>query len=349
MSNKKILYLIVISRACYYLFAVFVYSKFSQLGDTQAYVNGGYLYREDFSSTAYIMSLIGGTIGSFGTALLAIALSSYALYFLYNKIDYIATNLSKKIILFIIISPSLGIWTSIFSKEMFLLFFMSLAVGALIDFHRGRCNIMIAVLSFLVVTFMKPHYSLALYLSWIAISLNKLDIKGYRMLFGLGVSILLVFYVGFIKIDTIYEYTQLLVNNYFVNGESSRENNFWIGTYDFFSYAPTGITKAFIGPTLFEAIERPIFIPYFIEGFFLYIIVIYLMLRSIFHRNNIHGLYLALFFSFSLWLLFAHYPVGVINPGSAIRYRSGFIYPMVIFLVYTYSDRLNNSLDSYRK
>jgi hypothetical protein len=43
-----------------------------------------------------------------------------------------------------------------------------------------------------------------------------------------------------------------------------------------------------------------------------------------------------LFFIPVFWILFVHYPFGALNPGSAIRYRSGFYGFLVILFYFAY-------------
>ncbi|MBB1449632.1 hypothetical protein H5159_00830 [Pseudoalteromonas sp. SG43-1] len=339
-SLKNIIYFILISRVFYCLFAIFVYSKFSQLGDTSGYLEGAYLYRNDFTSTAYLMSLIGSTLGNFGSALLSILISTFSIVFLYLKLEpYLSSN-GRRFFLFITITPSFGMWTSVYSKECILLLFFSLAVGLLIDLcERKKISLIRLVIVFAIVTFMKPHYSISLYLTLLVIYLDRSGVEGlYLLVLTIICSALACFFAWYLS-DTVYEYTQLLSNSYFVNGASTRENDFWLEQYDFFLYAPVGIVKSFIGPTLFEAVNRIMFMPYFLEGLFIFTSLVVFSYKSVFYKNKLNVFHLAIFLSFTLVLIFSHYPVGIMNPGSSIRYRSGFVFPMICFILFIASNK----------
>lgn len=334
-SLKNIIYFTVVSRFFYFFFATFVYSNFSQLGDTEGYLQGAYLYRNDLTSTAYLMSLLGSTLGNFGSALLAVCLSSFSIIYLYLKLDKYLQFKGRIVFFLIIITPSFGTWTSIYSKESFLLFFLSLSVGALIDLcENKRVSLFFIAFTFLIVTFMKPHYSICLYTTLLVIYLDKLGIKGiYFLILTIICTILACLFAWSIS-EVTYHYTQLLTSSYFINGASTRTNDFWLGQFDFFTYAPIGIIKSFIGPTFLEALNRLMFMPYFFEGIFILISVIIFSFKSIFYNSKLNALHLAIFLSFTLVLLFSHYPVGILNPGSSIRYRSGFVFPLMCFILF---------------
>ncbi len=348
-KNKKLVALLLFNKFFYLFFALFAFSRFSQLGDTENYISGHYLYRDDYTSPAFLLSLLGSGLGEYGSYILSIIMSMFSIVYLLRK-----ANLTYKlnvIILVTIFFPSFGVWTAILSKEVFVLFFMSLCVGFLIDVYSSKKNLpsIVDVICFVFLFSLKPHYSSAVFFTYILLFLRKIGVRKEVLLsviiFGFAVIIPVVIY----KIDIIHSYTQLITNSYFINGGSTRPNDYWIDTYDFFTFAPIGVPKAFIGPTLWEAVNKISFIPYFIEGTLLFILVMLGSFISIYRNGRINITSLSLFLTFTLLLMFAHYPVGIVNPGSSIRYRSGIIFPMLVFIYFLVKTNYERKEDNFYK
>lgn len=333
ISRNKLYYLVFI-KIFYSFLAVFVFSQFSSLGDTDDYLNGHYLDRSDFSSTAYIMSVIGSSLGTVGSFLLSIVLSVTGILYMLEKARL--GNNALILILVLISFPSFGVWTSIFSKEIFVLFSFSICVGGLIDMLREKRDFLslfqIAALALL--TFIKPHYSVAIYCSILTILAYKRGVKAELAISMNIVIFCLIALASVYYIDTIFEYTQIMPKHFSISGGTTRRNEFWDSEYDFFTFMPIGLPMAFIGPTLPESINSIKLLPFMFEGWFLFGLLIYYSATSIIQNQNINTITLSLFFSFTCVLLVTHYPFGLFNPGSAMRYRSGFIMPMCLFLIY---------------
>lgn len=338
ITDNKLLYIIGFNKIFYLLFATLVFSRFSQLGDTEDYISGHYLYREDFTSPAFILSYLGSSLGEFGSYIASMFISGASIVYLIKK-----ANLSKNLNILIVATvffPSFGIWTAVLSKEVFVLLFMSLCVGFLIDVHSNKKSLpsIFECVFFFFLLSLKPHYSVAIFFTYFLLLLRNFGMRREILLSITILSFSIIIPIAIHFIDIIYDYTQVITNNYFVNGGATRKNDYWIELYDFFIYAPIGVPKAFIGPTLSESINRPSFFPFFIEGTLLFFIILVGSFFSIYrnrNRNrNVNVLSLCLFITFTLLLMFTHYPVGIVNPGSSIRYRSGIIFPMLVFVFY---------------
>lgn len=250
MSKKSIVLFLFISKITYALFAFFVFSKFSQLGDTDSYLSGHYLYRNDFSSSAYILSLIGNALGSLGGTLFSITLSIIGILYPLNKARL--RNKHLKIILFLSLLPSFGVWSSILSKEVFVVFSMGICVGGMIDMHRKKRKFFsfFECISLFILIFFKPHYSLAVVFSVFIIWLYNNGVNG---LYAIATSVFLSYVVIVVAVyfeGDITSYALFLADNYFVDGASTRVNDFWIERFDFFTYSILGVPKAFINYNL---------------------------------------------------------------------------------------------------
>ena len=118
---------------------------------------------------------------------------------------------------------------------------------------------------------------------------------------------------------------------------STREISVFENQYDIFFQAHYGMIVAFIGPSFDELVDKPVFIPFFIEGVALLALLTFLNWReyaNVLVKGKINVLFFTIVFFTLFWFLFVHYPFGVFNPGSATRYRSNFIHFLVIFVFY---------------
>ncbi|AKJ43442.1 hypothetical protein [Pragia fontium] len=333
IPKNTILYIILI-KIVYSFLAVFVFSQFSSLGDTDDYLNGHYLHRSDFSSTAYLMSVIGSSLGSLGSFLFSIILSIIGILYMLEKANL--QHRTLPLVLLLIALPSFGVWTSIFSKEIFVLFSFCICVGGLIDQLNDKRKFfsIFQIFALLLLTFIKPHYSITIYFSMLTILFYKIGIKSELSISLNIVVFCLVILISMHYIDSIFEYSQIMPKHFSSDGGTTRKNEFWHNEYDFFTFMPIGLPMAFSGPTLVEAINNVKLFPFFFEGTFLFILLVYYNLTSIIVRKKVNTLALSLFFSFTCMILITHYPFGLFNAGSAMRYRSGFILPMCVFLIY---------------
>ena len=96
---------------------------------------------------------------------------------------------------------------------------------------------------------------------------------------------------------------------------------------------------AFIGPTFNEALNKPIQIISFLESMFILIIFTYLILVNVFNKLRFRIYIFIIIINCFFWFLFVHYPFGILNPGSALRYRSGF-YPFLILLLFYFHSKI---------
>lgn len=333
-TSRHQFFAIFLLKIAYAFFAVFVFSKFTSLGDTQDYLHGEHLGRNNIASTAYLMSVIGVTLGTWGGFILCIGLSVSGIIYLLEKTRFSARN--NALVIILIALPSFGVWTSIFSKEVFVLFSFCLCTGGLIDLlaRRRRFFSLLQLVGLALLTFMKPHYSVSIYLSLAGILTYH---AGFRKELMLVLMVLMtVTSVGLCihYVDEIYQYTQIMPLHFSQSGGSTRLNTFWLDEWDFFTYLPIGVPMAFIGPMLPEAIHSLKLIPSLIEGHFLFGFILLNGWRAVFYGKQLNVMGLLMMMSFVLVLFLTHYPFGLFNPGSAVRYRSGFIFPLCVFVLF---------------
>jgi hypothetical protein len=112
------------------------------------------------------------------------------------------------------------------------------------------------------------------------------------------------------------------------------------------------IPQGFIGPTLLEAISKPIQFPVFLEGVVYLYILCYLFVRlfklaSASKKIRVH-LYPYLFVVFVI--VYISYPYLMFNPGTGLRYKQN-LHPILIFyplLILSYA-RANNLMKTNTK
>ena len=145
--------------------------------------------------------------------------------------------------------------------------------------------------------------------------------------FAAGAISLLPLYLFF---DVLSEIS-FQVLPHFVGG--STRAAFWIAPDDVYLKAAYGMLLSFIGPTLPEALRasNPLHVVTFCESLVTLAYLAYLFLGQI-RWMSAYNFFLVGFSLF--WLLFANYPFGVMNPGGAVRYRTGYIvFIFVLFAV----------------
>ena len=110
-------------------------------------------------------------------------------------------------------------------------------------------------------------------------------------------------------------------------GLSSRPGTLLTEQYDIFTKAPEGILLAFMGPTLSEASGRVLhLISYAESSFMLLMLFFYIFIRL--PSIPAYSFFIGIFTVF--WIMFAVYPLGTNNPGTAVRFRTDFI--MIIYV-----------------
>lgn len=338
-------------RMMYLLFAVLIFPHVSTVNDPISYMTHP-LPDASFSSTN-LMYLLGGGIGKIlgGFNVLSnlpFALVSFAI------IRHVVEKLKLRQVLdagylFILLSlPTFCIWTSLCSKETIGLVCSSLLGLLFVRYWQGCYKLYFRDYAalFLCLLF-KPQY-----LPWVIGIL--LYIRLVRKLKHLEIKVLFsVFYIGCI-VGVLYFFRNLI--DYYSLGvqyafsfdanysNSTRSTDIFKESGDFFRNAPWGMIVAFWGPTLQEAIHKPLHLLAFLESLYLFCYFLYLskvVIGDFLFRWRFHLEVVMVYITLLGGILLVHYPFGVFNPGSATRYRDNFLFLFVIVLtsLYSYSQR----------
>ena len=368
ITNKyKIFFIFIICKILFTTFSLFVFHKFSPLVDAYLYQNEYYYETNMTDRTFFIQSIV---------TLLNLVMHPIASHFVFSILSvtgilwFILSRNENWTILLILLFPSAMVWTSVIGKESiyYLCFSTTLIIwSSYINNHLSNSKIIALIICTMICFFLRPHYAICIpWLFFVSYFLkNK---KNYNLLFIITYSLLIftifiiLFYgeninryfdVGFFN----FKWTAL--SSVDADARASRNislgleklvseyrkiptelNKYKISNY-YNNFFMTGFLFGIIGPFPSELISRPVFIPFFIEGciilispiIFIYILFKYKLLhfKNINYLNFIYGIVPAIFL-----LMFIHAFFGVLNPGTAIRWRVNFelIFYFAPFLLY---------------
>jgi hypothetical protein len=231
---------------------------------------------------------------------------------------------ARAIMLPFLLLPSFTLWSSVASKEAIVVGALGVGLAGLIRWYssQGRLG-PLHIAALCLVAVYKNQYIPALVVLYFGLW-AAMHVSQKALIVLLGGLISAVFIVLFAdNLGTL----ALLVVPHFVDFGSSRPAYF-VNVGDFVSKAPYGMFQAFFGPTVAEAGTGILQLAAFVESTAILavlgvVVLIRLPTMSVFQ-----------FFIGSLtvfWVLFATYPLGIMNAGSAVRYRTG--YEMLVLVV----------------
>ena len=339
-TQKKIWISYFVLKVLYFLIATTIVSKFLVLGDSLRYLSSATKVSVDmlYYSTP-LMDFIGSILGRvpFIGHTFASMISTYGIWYALRKLRL--SNFELLLILVFLSFPTFSIWTSIFGKEAFAVFYLGVIFGYLIGFfesNRIKPN-KIEVLAFYLLLVFKPHYSIAIiqtiafFYFWKRYKSLDLRVAFIFSIFLFNSLILFIFR------DVIDEFSFKIINHFSLDAASTRDASYiWSQKYDVFRNMYEGMLIAFVGPTFSEAMNKPIQLLAFIESMVIVTALLSLIITSLMkdlYRLKFNLLTSCVVFNFLFWFLFVHYPFGALNPGSALRYRSGFLH-IILFMVF---------------
>lgn len=331
--------LLFVYRSFYSVAAEIFVARFTTLGDSQGYQGeGATLLDEEWGQVdlveqnRVVATMVTDVIGAvahrtFGGSELAINLVFQAIAFVGIVILLQALHRRERlIVLALFLLPSFNVWSSVAGKEAIVVFAMGILSAFVIRLHRGDGRVgPLLLLAVLITYFFKDHYLPAIMFAVVGvIFVSRLKQKASAALLGGLISLAFLFVFR----DQIDQLAFRIIPHF--QGLGSSRAPFWVEQYDVFLKAPLGMLLAFYGPTAAEAEQGILFMFSFVESF----VLLAILSVAILPRLLSTPVYLFIIVIFSVgWLLFAAYPLGVHNPGSAIRYRTGFevfIFAMLI-------------------
>lgn len=325
---------------CWTLFAVFVYSKFSQLGDAQSYLLGAYDEQGELR-TVMITWLATAVIRVAHTELLAhLAFSLFAA----TGVAYLARQAQvhgryRWPLLAIVLLPNFGVWASVIGRESLFIGLLGLFMGATIGYQArgGLLKLLLAIVCIGGMTLIRAPFGGAMALFFL---MFLLYVRGPRMHLSIGVQALgymavalLVLAVAWPKLDD-YIANDVLpkARSYFTIGSATTRT--WVhldSTGTLFKSLWWTMPLSLLGPTPREVLSRPVMLPFLASG----LAIIGLLGFSVFTAFRAPAgaprkLLVLGWLPAMILILVAYVPFGVYNPGSGIRYASCFL----LFLTY---------------
>lgn len=346
-SDRALINLILTTKVFYAFFAHFVYGKMTSLGDTPRYVNASFSFDPSvFTSSTKMMDITGSIVGVLPTPINYIPgalLSTFGVvYFLkvLSSAGFIG-NYWGRVKFFCLISlPSIGVWTSIHSKESVGFFFSAICAAFLFKLHSEfikykKRDWLLLLLSIYLMVIFKPQYCIA-YFSLVTYLLFRKKLSSVTLACMLAVVVLCqILILDYIQPIVDYFALQMYAHFDSETALSTRENIF-ISEGDFYKNIIPGVFISFWGPTFSEAISSAPKSFAFIESLILCSMLLTCVLKvfiDVHARLKLNVFHVSILLLFVFWLLFMHYPFGIFNSGSAIRYRNNFI-PFLMAAMY---------------
>lgn len=231
---------------------------------------------------------------------------------------------SRKYLAILVLLPSFSLWTSIASKEAIVVFALAIITGYLLRLYQPEKHKFhfIAVIAIFLIFFYKPLYLPAITFAVVGTLIcQRTEKKAFVAFVGALFSIGLL-YLFRDLIDEAAFTLQVMLADERLAGRSSRSDLFFTEKYDVFLKAPLGMALSLFGPKLTEIFTSPLALISFIESSVLFAFIFIIVAQRLM-LLPVYNLILGAGTIF--WLIFATYPLGITNIGSAVRYRSGWI------------------------
>lgn len=334
-------------RFFYLLFAVLVYERVAGFGDANGYLNSGlfFSYKVFINSTDF-MSCIGGLFGTFFGGMNVISNFPFMLYAFFivrwtiKKLEF-RKYVSSGLLLLLISFPNFCIWTSGCLKEIFGLTFSAIYAVLIINFLKGDYKIRWRdVLATYLCFLFKPQYFPFIFqgLLFIYIAGKWCHTCKSQLFWGFLILFCNLIFLYCIN-DIINQYAGMMYAHFDNAAATSTRENIFFKDNDFFREAPWGMFIAFFGPTLQEMGAKPLQLIAGLESLFIILSFIFLLGHFIARLLCLWKINITIFFSYFIiitGICFLHYPFGIFNPGSAIRYRTNFIFLFIVLFLYLY-------------
>lgn len=361
-STRLSLSFLIVVKIAATLFAILVYSRFTQLGDAERYLSASVpfsltsiLDRTTFTDLLFssLRRLFASDLAvHLGTSLL-VAITLWAT--LRRSYPYA----DRRLLWLALLLPHFLVWTSVVGKEAIAVISFTGLVWVTVQLVvHGRLHFSIFFFSTITSLLIRPHYFIAyaiLFFGGLVSRLMKkqsarLGIDTYIFLsvfVFLGISILLTFSTSFWG-PYLLEVMQV-TEGYFLSYDaaSNRLAIDWDSPFDFFMNAWWGIPFSIIGPLPTEVVTRPILLPVLLEGLASALLFVILFLKVLAHGFSFrqHRLFLFLGFIPAVVVeIIVHYPFGLFNPGSALRYKQSIAPLLYLFpIMFLAEFRLLNS------
>lgn len=337
-------------KVIFMLLGIYVYTKFTSLGDTMTYLTGG---SPDFLTINYLSSTgLMTQIGILFYKFLRLPFLSCMPFIIVSwaSIKYVLKThqeLQNNLFYLLILIPHFLLYTSVFSKEAISCIYGAILSSWVISFVEGKFRFkIIYVVGIIVCAIFKapflPFIFEGLFLLWITQRIHSAKIVTLIAISMWIFNIVLIYLLR----DIIDEGAQIFKFNFtWGDPKSTREEDFFAEKYGVFKHLPYGMFISLWGPTFKEMLAKPAQIVAGLESLLMFTVYGALFLGAM-YKSKFDA---KIFWSFSfiiIGLLIVQYPYGIFNPGSAIRYRQNLHLIFACLLVYLYK---RNKFNVFKK
>ncbi|MDB4797224.1 hypothetical protein OAG94_01530 [bacterium] len=368
ISSRGLLIRLIVAHILGTIIAYTVYIKLSSLGDGYTPEDFGGFYGE-FEKTvlvhgiyAYIGAILPGFLAPMALGMVVAIITWQAFREVYTKINpklFWACNLF----------PHFLVWSGSSSKEQLIIIFGIIVIGFAAKRSFGGSRLTIISLFFVSIAlwfiyFIRPNYFVIYFTIFITAFfspwLHKIITKRYSVglwmlafIFAIaGLTFILYLDENFFSEDVVIFMRRVEVSFLAYDAGSNRFSIQWDNIWDFLYNSLWGIPQGFIGPTLLEAISKPIQFPVFLEGIVYLFILYYLFnkLLKLARASNMLRVHIYPYLFVAMTIVFISYPYLIFNAGAALRYKQS-MHPILIFyplLILAYA-RVNNSMKTNTK
>jgi hypothetical protein len=327
------------------LFAVFIYSRYSQLGDARSYLTGA--YDDEASARTYFVTQVAtAIIGMVKVDVLAhLAFSLVAASGVAYLVGQARLHGSYRWpLLAILLVPSFGVWASVVGRESLYIGLLGFFMGAMVGYFRARgfWKMVLAMLCVAGMIFIRAPFGGAMALFFL---MAWLLMRGPRVGLSLGVQMVMLLLAGAIVLIVVWPQVDEYIagevlpkaRSYFTIGSST--TRMWVNiatTNELFSSLWWTLPLSLVGPTPGEVLARPVMLPFMVSGLIVFFLLLYAIQTAFRAPAGLPRKLLVLgWLPATMVTLIAYVPFGVYNPGSGIRYASCFL----LFLVFPWMVR----------
>ncbi|MUV15132.1 hypothetical protein [Noviluteimonas gilva] len=322
------------------LFAVFIYSRFSQLGDARAYLTGG--YDDEASARTYFVTQVATTV----VGLVRVDVLAHLVFSLFaaSGVAYLVGQARlhgpyRWPLLAILLIPSFGVWASVVGRESLYIGLLGYFMGAAVGYYRKPSwgKWWFAVLCVAGLMFIRAPFGGAMGLFFLMAWMVQ---RGPRVGLSLGVqAFLMALIAGIVVIAAWPQINDYIANEVLPKARlyftiDSGTTRLWINIDTTTGYLTSlwwTLPLAIVGPTPAEVYARPVMLPFLISGLTVFFLLLYAIQQAFRCPDPIGRKILVLAWLPAVLLtLIAYVPFGMYNPGSGIRYASCFL----LFLVF---------------
>ncbi len=351
IALKYLLLILLLVKVAGVTFATLVFAKFTPLLDSEFYLSGFYGEGPLRTTVIQLLATTANSLGGVYFAHLTFALSS-----VFGLAYYYLTGGRRLILVLGLLLPSSLVWTSIVGKEAIFYGAFTLSLVIWVRFAMRRCttaDYVLLAMAAIVCALLRPHYGSVVI--WLFVSTVVIErLKNYAWILLLLIAVVAS---GFVF---SFFWESLLLRGFqgiVPTARASRflyfgiEYNTSIGHDAYKSLVPLGALLGIIGPMPSELIARPVFIPFFVEGMLILIspalIYLYAMKQSFKDKKRFTAIFWLCIVPAILALITLHAPFGVLNPGSATRWRVNFetifyMAPLLLFYGFLDEEHLEN-------